>query len=48
MIGMVNALTAPKVRAIPRTLKYAAHPAIKKAEAPMTMEKGLIKSFSQN
>ena len=23
MIGIVNALTAPKVRAIPRTLKYA-------------------------
>tara|TARA_B100001093_G_C25912480_1_gene629148 strand:+ start:96 stop:281 length:186 start_codon:yes stop_codon:yes gene_type:complete len=35
IIGIVKELTAPKVNAIPRTLKYAAHPAINNAEAPI-------------
>jgi hypothetical protein len=35
IIGMVNELTAPKVKAIPRTLKYAAQPAINNADAPI-------------
>ena len=35
MMGIVKELTAPKVRAIPRTLKYAAHPAMKRAAPPI-------------
>ena len=35
MMGMVKELTAPKVKAIPRTLKYAAQPAINRADAPI-------------
>ena len=35
IIGIVKELTAPKVRAIPRTLKYAAQPAINNAEVPI-------------
>ena len=35
MIGIVKVLTAPKVKAIPLTLKYAAQPAIKSADAPI-------------
>ncbi|OUU35969.1 MAG: hypothetical protein CBC16_10435 [Verrucomicrobia bacterium TMED56] len=32
---MVKVLTAPNVKAIPLTLKYAAQPAINKADAPI-------------
>ena len=47
MMGIVNELTAPKVSAIPRTLKYAAQPAMKSAEAPMTKLNGFIVFFGK-
>ena len=45
MIGIVKVLTAPKVRAIPRTLKYAAQPAINNAEAPIIRVNKFIQYF---
>jgi hypothetical protein len=48
IIGIVKELTAPKVRAIPRTLKYAAQPAINNAEAPIIRVNKFIPIFFHN
>ena len=49
MMGMVKELTAPKVKAIPRTLKYAAQPAINRADAPIIrVNKFIIHFLSQS
>jgi hypothetical protein len=48
IIGIVKELTAPKVRAIPRTLKYAAQPAINNAEAPIIRVNKFILIFFHN
>ena len=45
MIGIVKELTAPKVKAIPRTLKYAAHPAMKRADPPIKSVNTFITSY---